>query len=260
MAEVVGRVDEVRAAAEERNANGHDVAQVEENDTDTVEGVVSGVRAEPNEAEEDLDDEAADHAVEGHTESVVDLLVPLGGGHGVVTGEGPDTAGGGGGASGAAEDAEEDDGDGENESTGFAADSRAKDDRHGLCVRVVDEGGDVGQNSGQGNEENEANDHVHDGRADHSLGDLGCRALDFLRHRDDHTGGRGSVSSVENTDNERPARNPARVCLEMCEGVFGAVAAFLGDSQDGGDNCNDTCEADVHGGSLYARVRLCRMV
>jgi len=138
------------------------------------------VRAEPDQTEEGLDDKAADHAVERHTETVVDLLEPLGARHGIVTSESPDAAGGGGGASGAAEDAEKHERNREDERTGFAADCRTENDGHGLSIGVVEEGVDVRKDEGQRNEEDEADDEVHDGRAEHGLGDLGRGRLDFL--------------------------------------------------------------------------------
>lgn len=208
------------------------------------------MRAEPDQSEEDLDDETGDHAVERHTKTAVDLLEPLGSRHGVVTSESPNAAGSGGGASGAAEDSEKHDGDREDEGAGFATDCRAEDDGHGLCVGVVEEGVDVREDKGQGDEEDEANDKVHDGGAEHCLRDLGRGRLDFFGHGDDHTSGRCSVGSVEHTDNPRPARSPSGVGLERGEDVFGAAAALGGDGQDGADDSHDTSESNVHGGSL----------
>jgi len=76
------------------------------------------------------------------------------------------------------------------------------------------------------------------------------RALDFLRHRDDHAGGRVGVGSVEDTNNPRPARSPSRVRLEGGEDVAGAAAALLGDGKDGADESDDTDESEVHGCGL----------
>ena len=187
--EVERRADEILASAEEGDSNRHDVAQVEEDDTDTVEGVEGSVRAEPDQAEGGLDDEAADHAVERHAETDVDLLEPVGTRHGVIASKGPDAAGSSGGASSATEDAEKDEWDREDERADFAADCRTEDDGHGLSVGVVEEGVDVREDKGQGNEEDESDDKVHDGGAEHRLGDL-CRGrLDFLGHGDDHSSG-----------------------------------------------------------------------
>ena len=121
-AEVERRANEVLAAAEEGDADGHNVAQVQEDDTNTVEGVESGVGAEVDEGEEDLEDEAANHAVERDAHAEVDLLEPAGSGQGTVTGKGPNTARGCGGASNAAEDSKDHERAGEDESAGFAAD------------------------------------------------------------------------------------------------------------------------------------------
>jgi hypothetical protein len=187
--EVERRADEIFAAAEERDSNGHDVAQVEEDDTDTVEGVESSVRAEPDQAEGGLDDKAADHAVERHAETDVDLLEPVRARHGVIASKGPDATGSSGGASSATEDAEKDEWDREDERADFAADCRTENDGHGLSVGVVEEGVDVREDKGQGNEEDESDDKVHDGGAEHGLGDLRRGRLDFLGHGDDHSSG-----------------------------------------------------------------------
>jgi hypothetical protein len=249
-AKVVGRADEVFAAAEERDANGHDVAQVQENDTNTVESVESGVRTEVNRSEDDLTDKAADHAVERHTETLVDLLEPVGSRHGAVASESPNATGGRGCARDAAEDSEQDDGDGEDESASLVTNGRAEDDRHGLCVRVGKEGTDVREDKDQRDEEDKTEDSVHDSGADHGLGDLSGGRLDFLRHGDDHAGGRGGIRRVEHSDNPRPAGNPSRIWLKCGEDIFCAATAFLGDGQDGADDGKNTDERDVHGGSL----------
>jgi hypothetical protein len=249
-AQVVGRADEILAAAEERDANGHDVAQVQEDDTNTVESVESGVRTEVNRSEDDLADKAADHAIEGHTETLVDLLEPVGSRHGTVASERPNATGGRGCAGDAAEDSEQNDGDGEDESASLVANGRAEDDRHGLCVRVGKEGTDVREDKYQGDEEDKTEDGVHDSGADHGLGNLGGGRLDFLRHGDNHTGGRGGVRRVEHSDNPRPAGNPSGVWLKCGEDIFCAATAFLGNGQDRADDGKNTNERDVHGGSL----------
>lgn len=120
-AKVERRADKVLAATEERDTDGHDVAQVQEDDTDTVEGIEGGVGAEVDEGEEDLEDEAANHAVERDAEAEVDLLEPAGGRKGTVTSESPDTAGGRSGASGTAEDSQNHERAGEDEGTSFTA-------------------------------------------------------------------------------------------------------------------------------------------
>lgn len=210
--------------------------------------------AEVDQTESDLADEGADHAVERYTKTAVDLLEPLGAGHGIVTSKGPNAAGGGSCASGTAENTEDDDRNREDEGTGLATDCVAENDGNGLAVRVVQEGGDVRENEGQRNEEDQANDEVHDGGADHGLGDLGCGRLDFLRHGDDHTSGRSGIGGVEHTNDPRPTRDPARVRLECGEDVSCAVSALLGDRKDCADDCEDTDEGDVHGRSLYMKV------
>ena len=205
---------------------------------------------EIDESEGDLEDEAANHAVERHTKTDVDLLKPAGGRQGTVTSESPDTAGGCGGASSTAKDSKNNKRAGEDESTGFAANCGAEDDGHRLCVRVVKEGADVGENKGQGHQEDEADDEIHDGGADHGLGNLSVRALDFLRHGDNHAGGGVGVGSVEDTDDPRPARSPARVRLESGEDVASAAAAFFGDGKNGADDGDDTDKGQVHSSGL----------
>jgi len=212
------------------------------------------VRAEPDEAEGGLDDKAADHAVERHAETHVDLLEPVGTRHGVVTSKGPDAAGSGGGASSTAEDAEKDEWDREDERANFATDCRTQDDGDGLSVGVVEEGVDIREDKGQGNEENESDDKVHDGGAEHCLGDLRRGRLDFLGHGDDHSGGRVGVRCVKDTNNPRPARSPSRVRLERGEDISSAVATLFGDCQDCADESNDANESEVHGGSLLLLV------
>ena len=187
--EVERRADEILASAEEGDSDRQNIAQVEEDDTDTVEGVEGGVRAEPDQTEGSLNDETADKAVERHAEANVDLLEPVGTRNGVIASKGPDAAGSSGGASSATEDAEKDEWDRKDERADFATDCRTEDDGHGLSVGVVEESVDVREDKGQGNEENESDDKVHDGGAEHCLGDL-CRGrLDFLGHGDDHSSG-----------------------------------------------------------------------
>lgn len=210
--------------------------------------------AEVDQGKGDLGNEAGDHAIERYTKTAIDLLEPLGSRHGIVTSKGPNAAGGSGCASGTAEDTEDDDRDREDEGTCLATNCVAKDDGHGLAVRVVKESGDVRENEGQGNEEDQANDEVHDGGANHGLGDLGRGRLDFLRHGDDHTGSRRRIGSVEHTNDPRPTRDPARVRLERGENVSCAVAALLGDRKDCADDRENTNEGDVHGRSLYTEV------
>jgi len=120
--EVERRADEILASAEEGDSDRQNIAQVEEDDTDTVEGVEGGVRAEPDQTEGSLNDETADKAVERHAEANVDLLEPVGTRHGVIASKGPDAAGSGGGASCTAEDAEKDEWDREDERADFATD------------------------------------------------------------------------------------------------------------------------------------------
>lgn len=76
------------------------------------------------------------------------------------------------------------------------------------------------------------------------------RALHFLGHGDDHASGRVGVSSVEDTNDPRPARGPARVWLERSEDVARAAAAFLGDGKDGADKSDNANESEVHSCSL----------
>jgi len=80
------------------------------------------VGTEVDQSEGDLEDEAANHAVERHTEAEVDLLEPARGRQGTVTSESPDTAGGCGGASSTTEDSKNHKRAGEDEGTSFTAD------------------------------------------------------------------------------------------------------------------------------------------
>jgi hypothetical protein len=55
---------------------------------------------------------------------------------------------------------------------------------------------------------------------------------------------------VQETDHEGPSRRPARCGFEVCKGIFGRVAAFLGDGEDRDEDSNDAGEGPEDGKGL----------
>lgn len=162
-----------------------------------------------------MNHETDKHGVHGDLQLRVDLFHPPRAGESVVAGEGVDAARGRGRAGCAANQTEEDERQGEDEGAGLVANGRTEDHGERLGVGVIDEGGDFREDKVQRQQEDEAEDEVHEGCADHGFRNLGFGRLYFLRHavrgtfsscsggevmrqnsRDDHAGGRGGVCCV----------------------------------------------------------------
>lgn len=68
--------------------------------------------------------------------------------------------------------------------------------------------------------------------------------------RENHARCGGSVGSVEETDEEGPAIDPARRCCEVTESIAGVVAAILCYGEDRNDDCEDAGECPEDGKCL----------
>lgn len=249
LAEVKGSLLDLLAAGKETNGDGGGVGSSQANDTDTGEGVEGGGRAKVEDTEDNLDNHAEHHGVEGNVELVVDLGPPSGTRDGTVTSKGPGASGGGGGATNTAHDGQNDKGEAQAKGTTGGANGTLDDDGCGLGVH--NESWDVvGENEDDGDKEEEASKGVDDDGGDHGLGDLDGRLLDFLTHGNDHASGRGSVTGVEETDTERPAIRPAGGGLEVSKDIFGIVTAVLGNGKDGDGDGNDTSKGPEDGSGV----------
>jgi hypothetical protein len=71
--------------------------------------------------------------------------------------------------------------------------------------------------------------------------------------RDDHAGSRSGVRSLQQADEERPARWPPSLRLKIAKDPRGIVATFFGDSQKTNDNGDQTSDRPEDGESLCVR-------
>jgi len=236
------------ATSGETDSNGSSVRSSQANDTNTGEGVEGSRRAEVDDAENDLDDHAEHHSVERNVERSVDLGPPLGTGNGTVTGESPCASRSGSCAANTANDGEDDEREEESKGTARAADCGLDDERHWLGGE--DDFLKIGKDEHQRDDEEETGEGVDEDGGDHGLGDLDRGVLNFLAHGDNHASGRGSVSSMEKTDTERPALGPSRVGLEVTKDISGIATASLCQSQNTNDNGDDTGEGPKDGSGI----------
>lgn len=250
LAEVEGAADKVGAAVEETDTNGNGVRGSQANDTNTGEGVEGSAGAEVDDTENDLDNHAEHHGVQGNVQLGVDLLPPAGTRDGTVTSEGPGATRGGGGAADTAKDGQDDERKEESKGTARCSHGVLDDGGDGLTGSQVDQVGDVGEHENERDEEQETGQGVEADGENECLGDLSSGLLDLLAHGDNHASGRSGVSGVKETDAERPSIGPSGVGLEVGEDVFGIVTAVLGNDEDGDDDGEDTSECPEDSGGL----------
>lgn len=238
------------AAVEETDANGNSVRGSQANDTNTGEGVEGSAGAEVDDTENDLDNHAEHHGVQGNVQLGVDLLPPAGTRDGTVTSESPGATRGGGCATNAAKDGQNNKGEEKSKGTARGSHGILDDGGDGLTGSQVDQVGDVGEYENEGDEEQETGQGVEADGKDESLGDLSSGLLDLLAHGDNHASGRSGVSGVKETDAERPSIGPSGVGLEVGEDVFGIVTAVLGNNENGDDEGEDTSKCPENSGGL----------
>ena len=78
-----------------------------------------------------------------------------------------------------------------------------------------------------------------------------CKKSLWGGSRDDHSGRRGRIGGVQQSDTERPTRGPSTVArVEFGEDVFGIMAAALRNGQHASDNGNDTTKSPENSKSL----------
>ena len=181
-AKIIGTDAEFLATADDGDNNGHDVAESQEDDTDTDEGIEGSSGTKVDEAEEDLDDHAEHHGVQWDFHFGVNLLPEVGTWDGAITGKGPCAARGSGDASRTADYAEDNEREGEGESTTLVADGGGEDEWEGLASWGCQDISDVRKYKHQGNQEDKATDEVQDDGTNHSFWHLSGWLLNFFAH------------------------------------------------------------------------------
>lgn len=172
----------MRAASEQRDGNGHSVADGQANNSDTREGIESSSGAKVDETQQDLNSHGQHHGVEGDIELLVDSLPVFGARDGTITCKGPCAAGRRGGASNTAEQSENQEGDSERKCTSLAPNCGENDGWDGLAGRNGNQVCEIGEDEDKWDEEQETGDKVDDDGGDHGLGDLGAWLFDLLAH------------------------------------------------------------------------------
>ena len=269
LAEVEWSVLDLLATSEKADGDWAGIGGGQADDTNTGESGESGRRTEIDDAKDNLNGHAEHHGVERHVQSLVDLDPQVGAGNSTVTSKSPCATRGGGGASNSAHDGEDNQGNEKGDGTARGADSLVNDLGHGLG-RV--EGGDLGQDEHDRDEEEETGEGVEDNCTDHGLGHLDRRVLDLLAHAEirsdnmdqrytgtawtwhipnDHTSRRSRVTGVQKTDHERPASGPARGGFERSEHILGRATTVLGHDEDRDDDGKDTTKGPEDGSSLH---------
>lgn len=171
---------DVCAAFKKGDKNWNGVADSEEDDTNTAEGVECGRRAEVDAAECNLHHHTEHHGIEWQTQLGVDLHPPLRARDCAIAREGPCATGGGCCAAHTAKQAEDDEGDSKSESTAFISNGSHEDGRH----RLACEGQllNVWQNVNQRNKESKTGNQVQNDGSNKCFWDLSRRFSDFFAH------------------------------------------------------------------------------
>lgn len=158
--------------SEQVDSNGSGVGRSQADDTDAREGVESGVGAKVEESEEQLDNHAQHHGVQGHIELLVHAHPQLRTGNGTVTSEGPGAARRSGRAANTTQNAEDHNGDEQAHRTATGSNGALEDGGNGLTRREVDQHGDIRHDEDDGDQEQKTGKGVDDDGRDHGLGDL----------------------------------------------------------------------------------------
>ena len=236
------------ATSSKTDSNRSGVRSSQANDTDTGESVESGGGSEVDNTEDDLNNHAKHHSIQGNIERGVDLGPHPGTGNGTITSESPSASRTGSCAANTANNGENDERNEKTEGTAGAANSALDDERHGLGGD--DDVLDLGHDEHERDEEEKTGEGVDEDGSDHGLGDLDLRVLNLLAHGDNHSSRRSSISSVEETDAERPSLGPAGVVLEVCEDPVGITTSVLSNSKDSGDDSDETSEGPEDSGGI----------